>query len=129
MDHEPDDPDRRGVTRRLARRLREQIDSGAYPVGAALPSYRSLMTEHGIALNTAQAVIRLLEQEGRVTIRHGRGAYVIDRPSPVPPEVQLRELRSELHDLRDQIRDAGGAFTTLEQHVTTLIDRLDGTQP
>jgi DNA-binding GntR family transcriptional regulator len=126
MDHETGGADRRGVTRRVADLLRGAIDSGTYPVGASLPSYRSLMAEHGIALNTAQAVIRLLEQEGRVVVRQGRGAYVIERPSPVPPEVQLRELRSELRDLRDDLRDAGGTVASLEQRVAALVDRLDG---
>lgn len=126
MDGTSDLADRRGVSRRIADVLRAEIDAGVYQVGAALPSYRALMAEHGIALNTAQAAIRLLEQEGRVNVRQGRGAFVVERPSPVPPEVQLHELRTELRDLRDQLHDAGGVFAKLEKRVAGLIDRIDG---
>lgn len=84
------------------------------------------MAEHGIALNTAQAAIRLLEQEGWLVVRQARGAYVIDRGTPVPPELQLHEVRAELRDLRDQLRDAGGTVSKLEQRVSALVDRLGG---
>gem|GEM_PF-4090203 len=42
-------------------------------------------------------------------VRQQRGAYVVvECPSPVPPEVQLHELRAELRDLRDQVHDTAG---------------------
>ncbi len=120
--------DRRPASRRVADLLRSEIEAGKYPIGARLPSYRELMAQHGIALNTAQAAIRILEQEGRVVTKRGRGAYVVERPSPPSAEVQLQELRTELSDLRDQLRQAGSAFTELEQRVAALVDRLGTTQ-
>jgi GntR family transcriptional regulator len=126
VDDDLDEVDRKPASRRVAGLLRADIEAGKLPVGSRLPSYRSLMAEHGIALNTAQTAIRLLEQEGRVIVRQARGAYVVERGSPVPPEVQLHEVRAELRDLRDQLRDASGAVSKLEQRVGALVDRLGG---
>ena len=106
--------------------LRADIDAGRLAVGARLPSYRSLMGEHGVALNTAQAAVRQLEQEGRVVVRETRGAFVVDRSSPPAPETELRAVRSELCELRDGLRSAGAGVAELEQRVSALVDRLDG---
>src|SRR5260370_41009933 len=69
----------RHASKLLADALRAQIAGGAYPAGARLPSYRQLRDEHDVALNTAQAAIRLLAADGLVEIRPGSGAYARDR--------------------------------------------------
>jgi DNA-binding GntR family transcriptional regulator len=104
--------------------LRAEIKSGKREVGSRLPSYRELMAEHGIALNTAQATIQLLEQDGLVVRRDRRRAYVAE-PLPITsPEVQLRELRDDLGSLRDEVQQAGAAFVHFEQRLTAIVDRL-----
>lgn len=123
-----DRADKRPASRRIADELRAEIESGGYAVGDRLPSYRDLMARYGVAVNTAQAAVRLLEQEGYAVTKDRSGSHVIERGTKAPAEVQLRELRRELGDLRDQIRDTGGVMSELEQRVTAIVDRLDSGQ-
>lgn len=67
-------------SRRLSRLLRAQITSGALAPGEQLPSERQLATEHDVARNTAREAVRLLADEGLVTVEHGRGAFVREQP-------------------------------------------------
>jgi len=68
------------ASRRLAQELRQQIVDGTLQPGAQVPSERVLAAEHGVARNTAREAIRLLADEGLVTARHGKGAFVRERP-------------------------------------------------
>lgn len=61
----------------LAAILRSQIKSGDLPPDRPLPSYMTLMQEHGIARGTAAKAVRVLVDEGLVRIVPGRGAYVV----------------------------------------------------
>ena len=66
-------------SRRLAHDLRTAITTGDLAPGAKLPSERTLATEHGVARNTAREAIRLLADEGLVTVEHGRGVFVREK--------------------------------------------------
>lgn len=66
-------------SRRLAHELRTAITTGALSPGARLPSERTLAAEHGVARNTAREAIRLLADEGLVTVQHGRGVFVREK--------------------------------------------------
>lgn len=100
------------------------MDSGELAVDDLLPSYRDLMAEHGIALNTAQAAVQILEQEGRVVRGDRRRAKVAEASSPRAPEAQLRELREDLGSLRDEVQKAGATFGHIERRLTAIVDRL-----
>jgi GntR family transcriptional regulator len=63
----------------LAAILRAAIQSGELPADRPLPSYMTLMQEHGVARGTAAKAVRVLVDEGLVRIVPGRGAYVIGR--------------------------------------------------
>ena len=58
----------------LADVLRDEIGHGRH--GAALPSFRSLMRTHDVALVTVRRAVELLEAEGLVERVHGSGTYV-----------------------------------------------------
>jgi DNA-binding FadR family transcriptional regulator len=103
----------------LASALRAAIADGTYPAGARLPSYRKLRDEHDVALNTAQAAVRILAAEGLVEIRPGSGAYVRDSPGD-----GTRPLRSELIELRAALRQARQDLMAAEEKVATLLSRL-----
>lgn len=67
----------------LAAILRAAITSGELEADRPLPSYMTLMQEHGIARGTAAKAVQVLVSEGLVRIVPGRGAYVVpkkDRP-------------------------------------------------
>jgi DNA-binding GntR family transcriptional regulator len=59
----------------LAAILRSRIASGE--ITARLPSERDLHNEFGLAPMTVRKAVRLLREEGLVTIVTGRGAYVV----------------------------------------------------
>ena len=69
-------PDKEHASRTIERDLRRKIESGELAVGDKLPSERNLAEQYGVARNTAREAIRLLAEQGLVTIRHGSGVTV-----------------------------------------------------
>lgn len=110
------------ASRHVASLIRAEIESGRLPAGAKLPSYRRLADEHGVAHNTAQAAVRLLQSEGWVTIRAASGAYVRDRT--VEPLNTPDQLQVGLTEVRDQLRETRRSLTAAEEAVEGLLDRL-----
>jgi DNA-binding FadR family transcriptional regulator len=103
----------------LARALRAAIEDGSYPAGARLPSYRKLRDEHDVALNTAQAAVRILAADGLVEIRPGSGAYVRGSSGD-----GARPLRSELAELRAALRQSKQDLAAAEEKVAVMLSRL-----
>jgi GntR family transcriptional regulator len=60
----------------LAALLRAAIKRGELAPDRPLPSYTTLMQEHGVARGTAAKAVQVLVTEGLVRIVPGRGAYV-----------------------------------------------------
>jgi DNA-binding transcriptional regulator YhcF (GntR family) len=113
--------DDRHESQRLARYLRSEIETGGkYPPGTKLPSYRQLVAAHGVARNTVAAAIRLLEAEGFVDIRPASGVYVRD-PAASP---QIRDLRTDLKQLRDQLQRTKHELVTAQKTVSDLLEDL-----
>ena len=63
----------------LADILRAAIKAGELEPDRPLPSYMTLMQEHGVARGTAAKAVRVLVDEGLVRIVPGRGTYVTER--------------------------------------------------
>jgi DNA-binding FadR family transcriptional regulator len=110
----------RFASHRLADVLRAEIISGACAPGSRIPSYRQLRDAHGIALNTAQAAIRILAAEGLVEIRPARGAYVRDNTC----DGDGQTLRAELADLRAALRRSKDDLDAAESRLAVLVSRL-----
>lgn len=110
----------RFASHRLAGVLRTEISSGACPPGSRIPSYRQLREAYQVALNTAQAAIRMLAAEGLVDIRPARGAYVRDNT----PGGDDRTLRGELADLRAALQRTKDQLGAAESMVAALLSRL-----
>ena len=47
------------------------------PPSARVPSITALMSEFGIACNTARRAVEVLKDEGLVTVRQGWGTFVV----------------------------------------------------
>jgi DNA-binding FadR family transcriptional regulator len=107
------------ASRQLADALRAQIAGGAYPPGSKIPSYRQLRDSHHVALNTAQAAIRILAADGLVEIQPARGAYVRGKPDGKGPT-----LRAELADLQAVLRRSKHDLAAAETAVASLLARL-----
>src|SRR5689334_24969009 len=57
--------------------LRAQIASGAWPVGARIPTEPELVEQLGVARNTVREAVRALAHNGLLDIRQGSGTYVV----------------------------------------------------
>ncbi|TKV57049.1 PLP-dependent aminotransferase family protein [Nakamurella flava] len=73
-------------TGRLVRWLREWV--AAVPPGTRLPSSRSLAAEHGVGPVTVQRATRALVDAGLVETRSGVGAFVRQRGTARPPDLE-----------------------------------------
>lgn len=112
--------EKRHSSRKIARILREKIADGVtFPIGARLPSYRQLATEYGVAGNTAQAALKLLQDEGLIEVRPASGSYV---RSAEP--IGERDLRTELGNLREQLQQTRRDLKLAEEQVADLISGL-----
>ena len=66
----------------LAERLQQQILSGDYAPGAALPTERDLVSTTGLGRGSVREALRILEAQGLVRTRAGRyGGSVVARPT------------------------------------------------
>jgi DNA-binding FadR family transcriptional regulator len=108
------------ASRQLADTLRAQIADGAFPPGSKIPSYRQLRDSHHVALNTAQAAIRMLAADGLVEIRPASGAYVRDSSG----NGKNLTLRDELADIQAVLRRSRKDLAAAETAVTSLLARL-----
>ncbi|MCX2732503.1 winged helix-turn-helix domain-containing protein [Saccharopolyspora sp. NFXS83] len=123
-DNAPDE-DKRPASRRVADALMTRIESGDLRPGAALPTYRALADEFGVAVNTAMAAARLLRDRGAVTIRPNAGAQVRDHSEDVDLAAELKKVRAEIGDLRAEVRQFDAMLGDLESRVATLAEHAD----
>ncbi|MFC4948312.1 GntR family transcriptional regulator [Pseudonocardia sp. GCM10023141] len=121
---EAEDEDRKPASRRVADLLRSEIESGRYQVGDALPTYRQLAAEHGIAVNTAMAAVRRLVDAGWATNRPNAGTYVRDRAAGGDPGAELRSVRAELSELQAQVGRTGAELAEVEERLAKVTQRL-----
>jgi GntR family transcriptional repressor for pyruvate dehydrogenase complex len=74
----------------LAGQLRDQIASGELVAGQRLPSEDELTAQYGIARTTLREALRVLESQGLLTIRRGRGGGPeVTHPSLEPAATAL----------------------------------------
>ncbi len=86
--------------------LLRRIRTGAYAVGAKIPSLRALAAEYGVAELTVHAAVRELQHEGVLESSSGRGTFVRALPSDAGPDdlaAVVAELQSEVAGLRDRM--------------------------
>jgi GntR family transcriptional regulator len=72
--------DRRPLPVSLEDDLLALVHSGRFAVGSQLPAEPELAKALGVSRPTLREVIRLLEREGTLTRRRGRGTFVTGRP-------------------------------------------------
>ncbi|MGH3377937.1 MAG: GntR family transcriptional regulator [Actinoallomurus sp.] len=65
--------------RQIAADLRVQINDGGLTPGDALPSEAAIVDTYGVARGTVRAALAVLEGEGLIEARHGKGRFVRER--------------------------------------------------
>lgn len=63
----------------VARVLRAGIYAGRYPPGKRVPTRERLAAEHGVSPESAGAAMRILRDEGLLSLEQGRGTFVLAR--------------------------------------------------
>jgi len=99
----------------LADELRARIRSGQWPEGVALPAERDLSAQTGLSRTTVREALRMLELDGLIGIRPGRGGGArVRRPagSELSRHIELfiwgRNISAEhLHDVRTALEALG----------------------
>lgn len=66
-----------GLSGQVIAALRQQITSGAWPVGSRIPTEPELVAQLGVARNTVREAVRALAHNGLLDIRQGSGTYVV----------------------------------------------------
>src|SRR3954447_11954957 len=70
-------PRAESLSGRVITELRQQITSGAWPVGSRIPTEPELVARLGVARNTVREAVRALAHNGLLDIRQGSGTYVV----------------------------------------------------
>ena len=91
----------------IASGVRAMLVAGSLAAGDALPTVRQLAVDLGVHHNTVAEAYRLLADEGWLELRRGRGARVIERPSPPPPPAALENFARRLDELAVKAISAG----------------------
>lgn len=67
---------RRMSAREIVEDLKDRIESGEYPPGAEMPSYKALASMYDVSYATAHRVYMVLGAQGLVRGEPGRGTFV-----------------------------------------------------
>jgi DNA-binding GntR family transcriptional regulator len=104
--------------RQVANDLRSKIDAGDYKPGDQLPTEQELIKTYGVSRPTVREAIGLLRTEDRVTVAHGKGAFVKLPKITTGPD-RLTMLRATGSGFRP-----GERTEILEAQVTTAPGRV-----
>jgi GntR family transcriptional regulator len=64
----------------LIMHFRQQIETGKWPVGQAIPVIEDLAAEFDVARATVRHALGFLQRDGIIASRRGRGTYVVKKP-------------------------------------------------
>ncbi|MCX5388420.1 GntR family transcriptional regulator [Streptomyces sp. NBC_00083] len=101
-----------GKVERIASEIRDKIERGALAPGSRLPGVPQLQKEHGVAYQTARDIYGLLEDEGLVFSRRGKGTYVSLVIGKIVSDRTQRYLPT--------LREAGGAVGAFEAEMRSM---------
>lgn len=72
--------------------IEKGIETGEYKIGHRLPSEYEMAKKFSVSRETFRAAVKLLEQEGKLFVKHGVGTFVVN-PLPSIPS-SLEKLQS-----------------------------------
>ena len=77
--------DERPIYRQIADQLRDLIEQGVLAPGEPIPTEAHMVEVYGTARGTIRQARSLLEQEGLIKRRRGRGYFVVNRSESQQP--------------------------------------------
>ena len=81
------------------------IETGALTPGAQLPGIRNLAESLVINPNTVVRVYHELEEEGAIEVRHGLGAFVVNRRRSKSRMGNMMIARDQVDELLERLRE------------------------
>jgi GntR family transcriptional regulator len=81
------------------RALRDELSAGSYPPGSKLPSEAELCRSFGVSRVTVREALKMLQRDGLVVPRHGRGHFVHGAALIREPVTELRGVTELLQSL------------------------------
>lgn len=106
---------RETLHRSVARTLRDEIASGAVPLGALLPGEHELCLRFNVSRHTIREALRQLTQDGLVERRQGSGTRIV---SAVPRRGRYMQSMRSLEELRQYAAETELLIRTVKE--TTL---------
>lgn len=94
----------------IAEILRQDLDRGVWTTGDLLPTITELSAKYSVAKITVRQALKILEEEGLLESRRGRGTTVL----PPPPVRDRLHLGTRLSTLADHYRGDIPALDLLE---------------
>lgn len=119
--------------------IRRSMDSGQFRPGDRLPAERDLAEMLDVSRTTVRAAIAVLEREGRISVRRGRGGgFLVLEPTydPVEARHELKRNKIAVRDAFDYrvIVESGAARLAAERRkaadlpkLADLVTRMDET--
>ena len=108
----------------LARKLKNEIGVGKYPVGSRLPAERELAQINDLSRPTVREAIIALEVQGLVEVRVGSGAHVVRLPDEEIPGFDLSAFEITEARLLFEADAAALAATEATEQELAEISRL-----
>ncbi len=117
------------LTEQLVREIRQLIQKQALPPGAPLPTVRKIAAQLQINFNTVARAYRVLDQEGWIITRQGRGTYVsevvvTEAENQKEPEGISKAQASPNHREAEKITLQKPALNWKAERFITEIDHL-----
>jgi GntR family transcriptional regulator len=84
------------IYEQLVLEIQRLVERGLFQSEKQLPPVRELARDLGVNFNTVARAYRILEEQGLVSVQHGRGTFVLEHPlspeSTALKEKQLNQL-------------------------------------
>jgi GntR family transcriptional regulator, transcriptional repressor for pyruvate dehydrogenase complex len=103
----------------VAERLRRQIVQGKLPIGRHLPPEEELTAALGIARTTLREALRVLESQGLIEIRRGRGGGPIVTQPDMAPLAQSLSIALQLQ--KTNVGDLDQARQLIEPQIVARL--------
>lgn len=110
----------------LYRRLREDIESGKLPPGAAVPRELQLAEEHSLSRTTVRQALQKLQADGLITPGQGRRGRKVRNPRPMEWSLHRFENGARRDDPQTGLDDWAAAVAdqgrTPRQEISAVIE-------
>ncbi|MFD7657905.1 winged helix-turn-helix domain-containing protein [Actinosynnema sp. NPDC059797] len=99
---------------RVVQSIKDEIASGRLAPLEKLPGNRKLAEEHGVALATLQKALKVLQDEGWVTLRPAVGVFVNAEPAQVH-KIDVQTIINQLDQLQATVEALAERVSRLEE--------------